>query len=58
MFIRTGITTYEFPRKVTLEEELEGTAEPMSEFERALKELGVEVIHAYSPQAKGSKRQA
>ena len=27
--------------------------EPLSEFERALSELGVEVIHAHSPQAKG-----
>jgi hypothetical protein len=27
--------------------------EPLSQFERALKELGVEVIHADSPQAKG-----
>ena len=27
--------------------------EPLSQFERALKELGVEVIHALSPQAKG-----
>ena len=27
--------------------------EPLSEFERALKELGVEVSHAHSPQAKG-----
>ena len=27
--------------------------EPMSQFERALDELGVEVIHALSPQAKG-----
>ncbi len=26
---------------------------PLSEFERALKELGVEVIHAHSAQAKG-----
>lgn len=46
-------TTYKSPRKLTPEEELAGIAEPMSEFERALKELGVEVIHAYSPQAKG-----
>lgn len=46
-------TTYKSPRKLTPEEELEGIAEPMSEFERALKELGVEVIHAHSPQAKG-----
>jgi hypothetical protein len=35
-----------------LEEEL-GGIEPLSEFERALRELGVEVIHAHSPQAKG-----
>ena len=35
-----------------MEEELAGI-EPLSEFERALKELGVEVIHAHSPQAKG-----
>jgi hypothetical protein len=33
------------------EEELE--EKPMSQFERALKELGVTVIHANSPQAKG-----
>jgi hypothetical protein len=33
------------------EEELE--ERPMSQFERALKELGVTVIHANSPQAKG-----
>ena len=46
-------TTYKSPRKLTPEEELAGIAEPMSEFERALKELGVEVIHAHSPQAKG-----
>lgn len=45
-------TTYKSNGKPTLEEELEGI-EPLSEFERALKELGVEVIHAHSPQAKG-----
>jgi transposase len=38
--------------KLTIEEELAGV-ELLSEFERALKELGVEVIHANSPQAKG-----
>ncbi|HMK50539.1 MAG TPA: hypothetical protein VK435_10845, partial [Thermodesulfovibrionales bacterium] len=27
--------------------------EPMSQFERAVRELGVEVLHAHSPQAKG-----
>ena len=38
--------------KLTIEEELAGK-ELLSEFERAAKELGVKVIHAYSPQAKG-----
>jgi hypothetical protein len=46
-------TTYKSKKKLTVEEELAGLEEPMSQFERALKELGVEVIHAYSPQAKG-----
>src|SRR5208283_3987004 len=45
-------TTYKSPAKPSLEEQLEGI-EPLSEFERALQELGVEVIHAHSPQAKG-----
>ncbi len=45
-------TTYQSNGQPTLEEELAGI-EPLSEFERALKELGVEVIHAHSPQAKG-----
>jgi hypothetical protein len=39
-------------RKPTIEEELEGK-ELLSEFERACQELGVKVIHANSPQAKG-----
>jgi hypothetical protein len=46
-------TTYKSPRKLTVEEELEGLEKPLSQFERALDELGVEVIHAHSPQAKG-----
>lgn len=46
-------STYKSTKKLTVEEELAGLEEPMSQFERALKELGVEVIHAYSPQAKG-----
>jgi hypothetical protein len=46
-------TTYKSPRKLTPEEELEGIPKALSQFERALSELGVEVIHAYSPQAKG-----
>ena len=45
-------STYKSPAKPTIEEELQGI-EPLSEFERALQELGVEVIHAHSPQAKG-----
>ena len=45
-------TTYKSPAKPTIEEELAGK-EPVSEFERALGELGVEVIHAHSAPAKG-----
>jgi hypothetical protein len=44
-------TTYKSTKK--LPEGVEEGEQPMSQFERALKELGVEVIHAYSPQAKG-----
>ncbi|MBI5893514.1 MAG: hypothetical protein HZB79_07680 [Deltaproteobacteria bacterium] len=45
-------TTYKSTAKPTIEEELIST-EPLSQFERAMKELGVKVIHANSPQAKG-----
>jgi len=45
-------TTYKSKAKPTIEEELSGK-EPQSQYERALSELGVRVIHAYSPQAKG-----
>ena len=45
-------TTYKSTAKPTIQEELD-RVEPLSQFERALKELGVEVIHAHSPQAKG-----
>jgi hypothetical protein len=45
-------TTYKSTAKASIEDEL-NKAMPLSEFERALKELGVEVIHANSPQAKG-----
>lgn len=42
-------TTYKSPKK-----EISGDdKESLSQFERAMEELGVEVIHAYSPQAKG-----
>lgn len=40
-------------RPLEISEQLEGIEEPQSNFQRALKELGVEIIHAYSPQAKG-----
>jgi transposase len=45
-------STYKSTANPTIQEQLEGV-EPLSEFERALKELGVEVSHAHSPQAKG-----
>ncbi len=45
-------TTYQSNAKRSMEDALNEEV-PLSEFERALKELGVEVIHAYSPQAKG-----
>jgi transposase InsO family protein len=45
-------TTYKSSKKPAEWDEVEGT-EFLNQFERALKELGVEVIHALSPQAKG-----
>jgi hypothetical protein len=45
-------STYKSTAKPTIEDELNGVG-PLSEFERALRELGVEVSHAHSPQAKG-----
>lgn len=45
-------TTYKSSKKLTEWDEVEGS-ESLSQFERALKELDVEVIHALSPQAKG-----
>ncbi len=45
-------TTYKSNGKPSIEDELNDTM-PLSQFERALKELCVEVIHANSPQAKG-----
>ena len=45
-------STYKSTAKPTIQDEL-NDREPLSEFERALKELGVEVRHAHSPQAKG-----
>ncbi len=45
-------STYKSAAKPTIEDDLAGTP-PQSQFERALDELGVRVIHATSPQAKG-----
>ena len=45
-------TTYKSTAKPTIQDEL-NNVKPLSQFERALKELGVEVIHAHSAQAKG-----
>jgi len=45
-------STYKSMAKQTIEEEL-NDIRPMSHFEKSLAELEVEVIHAYSPQAKG-----
>lgn len=44
--------TYKSTKKPSLEDEL-NNIKALSQFERALKELGVDVIHADSPQAKG-----
>lgn len=45
-------TTYRSNKKLTIEEELKGL-EAKSQFERACCQLGIELIHANSPQAKG-----
>ena len=45
-------TTYKSKDEPTIEQRLRGE-KPLSQFERAMKELGVVVIHAHSPQAKG-----
>jgi hypothetical protein len=45
-------STYKSQARLTIEEELAG-AKQQSQFERACSELGVTVLHAHSPQAKG-----
>jgi transposase len=45
-------STYKSPKKQTIEEQLRNEV-PMSQFERAAKELGIIVIHANSAPAKG-----
>tara|TARA_B100000315_G_scaffold215280_1_gene214500 strand:- start:195 stop:431 length:237 start_codon:yes stop_codon:yes gene_type:complete len=51
-------TTYKSKKKLTVEEELAGLEEPMSQFERALKELGVEVILRLFSTSQGADREA
>ncbi len=46
-------STYKASQRDTWYHNNYGYGTGLSEFERALKELGVKVIHAYSPQAKG-----
>ncbi len=45
-------STYKSPKKQTIEEQLRNVI-PLTQFERAAKELGIIVIHANSAQAKG-----
>lgn len=45
-------TTYKSTKKPTVEDQL-NDIEPMSQFARALTELGVKIVYANSPQAKG-----
>ena len=45
--------TYRSPGRRTVADELAGRARPQSQFERAVTELGVTLIPAHSPQAKG-----
>ncbi|MBU1935175.1 ISNCY family transposase [Patescibacteria group bacterium] len=45
-------STYRTTRQPTVDEQLKNQY-PLTQFESAMQELGVEVIHAYSPQAKG-----
>lgn len=45
-------TTYKSTKKPSIEDQLKGI-EPLSEVARAFKELGVKIIYAHSPQAKG-----
>ncbi len=49
-------TTYRSPQTPTVEEQLQGHEQSQSQFQRAMSELGVEVIHAHSPAAKGRDR--
>lgn len=45
-------TIFQSPKKATIEQELSGT-QPLSQYGRLLNDLGIELIPALSPQAKG-----
>ena len=45
-------STYKVNRKTTVEEDLEGDG-AQTQFQRVMKQMGVKIIHARSPQAKG-----
>jgi transposase len=46
-------STYKSSQAPSIQEQLEAVTSSQSQFQRAMKELGVEVIHAHSPAAKG-----
>lgn len=46
-------STYKGSNRLTMEDELAGKPGPSSEFGRAMEDLGIKLIHAQSPQAKG-----
>lgn len=46
-------TTYKSTAKLSIEDELAGKERLLTQFERSVNELGVKIIPAYSPQAKG-----
>jgi transposase len=46
-------STYKSSQAPSIPEQLEAMTSSQSQFQRAMKELGVEVIHAHSPAAKG-----
>jgi hypothetical protein len=46
------LSTYKSTAETSIEDEINGT-EPLSQFGRVLTELGVKIIYAHLPQAKG-----
>jgi hypothetical protein len=46
-------TTYKSKKELTVEQQLLGLKAPLSQFGAAAERLGIKLIHAYSPQAKG-----